>query len=345
MYRSFGGFCGATFICGSGLGTLETAANPYLAVCGPPKYSELRINFAQAFNGIGTVVAPALASYVFFKHTSDDVNALKNVQWVYLAVALFAFMLAVVFFFSHIPEVTDADMEFQVQETHVSGTEKSFAKQYRLFHAAFAQFCYTGAQVAVATWFINYAVEGRPGTTSSTASGLLAGAQGAFTIGRFSGTALMRFVKPRLVFFAYLGGVIVALCLATGVRGTAGIAMLYLTLFFESVCFPTIVALGIRGLGRHYKRGSGFIVGGVVGGACVPALQGKVADMHDNTPLSMVVPLMVSFIPSCSGDALQKTQTDGLNSSWSQPCHTPSALTLLTTTAFRRTRWVAQRWA
>jgi len=146
VYRSFGGFCGATFICGSGLGSLETAANPYLAVCGPPRYSEIRINFAQAFNGIGTVVAPALASYVFFANTGDSVTSLKNVQWVYLAVAIFAFCLAVVFFFSRIPEVTDADMEFQVQETHVGGSEKPFWKQYRLFHAAFAQFCYCGAQ-------------------------------------------------------------------------------------------------------------------------------------------------------------------------------------------------------
>lgn len=297
VYRSFGGFCGATFICGSGLGSLETAANPYLAVCGPPKYSEIRINFAQAFNGIGTVVAPALASYVFFKNTQDDVNALKNVQWVYLAVATFAFALATAFFFSHIPEVTDADMEFQVQETHIGGTEKPFFKQYRLFHAAFAQFCYCGAQVAVATWFINYSVEST-NVTASTASALLAGAQAAFTVGRFSGTGLMRFVRPRLVFLFYLGGVIVALALATGVRGRAGIAMLYITLFFESVCFPTIVALGIRGLGRHCKRGSGYIVGAVIGGACVPPLQGKVADIHNNTPLSMVVPLMVRS--SCS---------------------------------------------
>lgn len=146
VYRSFGGFCGATFLCGSGLGSLETAANPYLAVCGPPKHSEIRINFAQAFNGIGSVVAPALASYVFFKDTADNTSSLKTVQWVYLAVGVFAFLLAIVFFFSSIPEVTDADMELQVQETHITGSEKPFWKQYRLFHAAFTQFCYCGAQ-------------------------------------------------------------------------------------------------------------------------------------------------------------------------------------------------------
>ncbi|KAH2030865.1 hypothetical protein KXV45_005709 [Aspergillus fumigatus] len=232
LNRSFGGFCAATFVIGSGLGSLETAANPYLAVCGPPKYAELRINLAQAFNGIGTCVAPTLASYVFFTDTQDDVSALKSVQWVYLAIGIFVFLLAGVFYLSNIPEVTDEDMAFQVAETHVDEQEKPLWKQYKLFHAALAQFTYTGAQ-----------------------------------------------------------------------------AMLFVTMFFESVCFPTIVALGIRGLGRHYKRGSGFIVGGVCGGAVVPPLLGHVADMHNSTGFAMIVPTMfmvaawtyavaVNFVPA-----------------------------------------------
>lgn len=71
------------------------------------------------------------------------------------------------------------------------------------------------------------------------------------------------------------------------------VAMLFMVLFFESVCFPTIVALGIRGLGKHYKRGSGFIVAGVSGGAAVPPLLGYVADLHDSTGFAMIVPTIV----------------------------------------------------
>ena len=92
---------------------------------------------------------------------------------------------------SPIPEITDADMAFQAEETHTNASEKPFIKQYRLFHAAFAQFCYTGAQVAIASYFINYAHETRPGTSDATSSRLLAGAQGAFALGRFIGVALM----------------------------------------------------------------------------------------------------------------------------------------------------------
>ncbi|KAI4222025.1 MAG: hypothetical protein LQ349_007709, partial [Xanthoria aureola] len=257
---SFGGFCAAIFVIGNGLGSLETAANPYLAVCGPPRYSEIRINLAQAFNAVGTVIAPVLGSYVFFKEVGDNADAIKNVQWVYLAIACFVFLLAVVFYFSTIPEITDADMMFQV--------------------------------VAIASYFINYAVDTRDNTSSATGAIYLAVAQGCFAVGRFSGSFFMHYVKPRWVFLAYLSCVIIFNSAATTQRQNTGIAMLSLTLFFESVCFPTILALGIRGIGRHTKRGSGWIVAGVSGGAAVPPILGAAADAKvKGTGTAMVVPV------------------------------------------------------
>ncbi|KAG6014408.1 hypothetical protein E4U54_005369 [Claviceps lovelessii] len=311
---SFGGFCACIFVIGNGLGSLETAANPYIAVCGPPRYSEIRINFSQAFNGVGTVVAPILGSYVFFNFSDD--RALANVQWVYLSIAVFVLLLATVFFFSRLPEITDADMEFQAVETHVGGfAQQPFWKQWRLFHAAFAQFCYTGAQVSIASFFINYAVNTRPDTSDSLAAKLFAGAQASFAAGRFAGLALMKFTRPRWVFFAFVSSVVIFIIPAITERGNIGISMLYLVMFFESVCFPTIVALGMRGLGRHTKRGSGWIVGGVVGGACIPPATGAAADYFKNKGhefyygLSMFVPLIflvlswiyaacVNFVPA-----------------------------------------------
>ncbi|KAJ8080781.1 hypothetical protein PM082_017616 [Marasmius tenuissimus] len=293
LKRSFGGFCGATFIIGSGLGCLETAANPYMAVTGPPKYAEMRINLAQAIQAIGTVVGPVLGSYVFFTDTDDSVDALKSVQWVYLAIGIFVFSLAIVFYFSVIPEVTDADMSEQADITHGGkADEKPFWKQYRLFHAAWAQFCYTGAQVAIAGYFINYVADARPGTPDSLSAKFLAAAQGCFAVGRFTGSGLMRFVKPRMVLLIYLTGTLAFCAASIRTRGNTGLAMLMVTLFFESVCFPTIVALGIRGLGKHTKRGSGWIVAGVAGGACIPPILAKAADNHNSTPFAMLVPTM-----------------------------------------------------
>ncbi|KAF8223164.1 MFS general substrate transporter [Tricholoma matsutake] len=314
LRKSFGGFCGATFIIGSGLGSLETAANPYMAMTGPPKYAELRINLAQAVQAIGTVIGPVLGSYVFFKSTGDSVVSLRNVQWVYLAIAIFVFCLAVVFYLVVIPEVTDADMAEQAEITHETDEErvtrdKPFWQQYRLFHAAFAQFCYTGAQVAIAGYFINYVTEIRANTDSALGAKFLAAAQGCFAVGRFSGSAAMKFMRPRIVLLVYLSGVIAFNSASITQRGNTGLSMLMLTLFFESVCFPTIVALGIRGLGRHSKRGAGWIIGGVVGGACVPPILARVADKHNSTAYAMIIPVMffvmaysyplaVNFVPS-----------------------------------------------
>ncbi|WYZ36544.1 hypothetical protein EsH8_II_000050 [Colletotrichum jinshuiense] len=307
--KSFGGFCAAIFIIGNGLGSLETAANPYITVCGPPKYSEIRINISQAFNGIGTVVAPVMGSYVFFAF--DDERALENVQWVYLAITVFVWGLAIVFWLARIPEITDADMAFQASETHANVDDKPFRKQYRLFHASFAQFCYTGAQVAIAglvsefseilnmtptnhcllSFFINYVSELREETDSALGSKFLAGAQAAFAVGRFVGVGIMHYVKPRWVFLAFLSCCIIFISPSIAHGGDVGMAMLYIVLFFESICFPTIVALGMRGLGRHSKRGSGFIIAGVSGGAVVPPLLGVVAD-HTNMKTAMVIPLI-----------------------------------------------------
>lgn len=101
----------------------------------------------------------------------------------------------------------------------------------------------------------------------------------------------MRFVRPRYVFLTYMTLIIVFIAPSITQRGNTGVAMLYLTLFFESIIFPTIVALGMRGLGKHSKRGSGFIVAGVAGGACVPPLLGEAADLNNSTALAMTVPL------------------------------------------------------
>ncbi|KAJ5550647.1 Major facilitator superfamily domain general substrate transporter [Penicillium sp. DV-2018c] len=286
LHQSFGGFCGATFVIGSGLGSLETAANPYLTESTSPRPS---MPSAQSS-------APSWGSYVFFTETQDDVSALQRVQWVYLAIGIFVFCLAFVFFISNIPEVTDEDMAFQVAQTHVDEQDKPFWKQYKLFHATLAQFTYTGAQVAIAGYFINYIKDTWPGTPNSTSAKYLAGAQGAFAVGRFLGSGIMKYVRARWVFLVYLSCTVAFLAASVTQRNQNGLAMLVLTLFFESVCFPTIMALGIRGLGRHYKRGSGFIVGGVCGGAVVPPILGHVADMRNNTGFAFIVPTMFMVV-------------------------------------------------
>lgn len=204
-------------------------------------------------------------------------------------------------------------MAYQVQETHANADEKPFIQQYKLFHAAFAQFCYTGAQVAIASFFINYATSTRPNTGDSAGAQFFAGAQAAFAFGRFIGVIIMKYVRPRMVFLGFITCCIIftipAIALPeTMPKSSSPVVMLFLVLFFESICFPTIVGLGMRGLGRHTKRGSGWIVAGVSGGACVPPLTGVANDAHGNG-IGMIVPMCffiaawtyaaaVNFVPS-----------------------------------------------
>ena len=128
-----------------------------------------------------------------------------KVQWTYVGIAAFVFLLAVVFFFSPLPEVTDADMALQAeQSSDLTGyEEKPLRKQYKLFFGVAAQFCYVGAQVGVASQFINYTVESA-GVSHSVASDRYAIGQALFAIGRFAAAGLFMFIKPRWVLLVFM---------------------------------------------------------------------------------------------------------------------------------------------
>ncbi|KPI37488.1 L-fucose-proton symporter [Cyphellophora attinorum] len=295
-FKSFPGFCGSLFIVGSGLSTLETAANPYIATCGPPRLSEFRLELSQSFQAIGSVVAPLLAARVFFKETNT--NDLSHVQWTYVGIAA-----------SH-----GRDMALQAEQcADLTGyQEKPFRKQYKLFFGVAAQFCYVGAQVAVASQFIRYSEESA-GLTEAQASDRYAIGQSLFAIGRFAAAGLFMFVKPRLVLLVFMTMIMVFQACAMGIYGEGGIAVLSLVLFFESCIFPTIFTLSIRGLGRHTKRGSSFIVASVCGGALFPSLTGLAAD-SSTYHKAMGVPLagfFVSFIFPIYLNTLCAKELDG----------------------------------
>lgn len=167
-------------------------------------------------------------------------------------------------------------------------------KQWKLFFGVAAQFCYVGAQVGVAAQFIKYSVESA-GITDAAGSDRYAIGQGLFAIGRFAAAGLMMVVKPRWVLMIFMTGVMIFIAASMGVKGEGGVAMLSLVLFFESCVFPTIFTLSIRGLGRHTKRGSSWIVASVSGGALFPSLTGLVADSK-GYHIAMCVPLIGFFI-------------------------------------------------
>ncbi|KAL8289307.1 hypothetical protein RB601_005282 [Gaeumannomyces tritici] len=290
LRQSYGGYCGSMFVVGAGLATLETAADPFLSICGPPRYSEVRLNLAQAIQGVGSFVAPLLASRVFFANTIDTNEGLKNVQWVYLGVAGFVALLIVLFFLAPMPEITDADMN--AQEGEMGRADPGpFRKQYNLFLAIWSQFCYVGAQVAVANYFIQFCVEA--GRDKAQGSDLLALGQGLYALNRFLAGLLMTIpaVRPRYILALYLGLCFVFVTAAINTAGTVSIAMLILVLCFESACFATIFTLGLRGLGRHTKIGGSLLVAAISGGMVFPPMTGALMDAR-GAHIAMVIPMM-----------------------------------------------------
>jgi len=168
--------------------------------------------------------------------------------------------------------------------------DKPLRHQYTLFWGVAAQFCYVGSQVAIAGYFIHYCVEVKPSLSSADGANLLAVAQALFAIGRFVAAFMMKYIRPRIILFVYMTGIIIFIVAAIPTSGNAAIAMLSMVLFFESCIFPTIFTLSLRGLGRHTKRGASFLVASVSGGAVFPPILGAVVDAR-STRVAMSVPL------------------------------------------------------
>lgn len=284
----FGGFCACTLVIACGLATLETAANSYAVVIGKPESASARLQFCQSWNGVASFIGPLIASKYFFSGANQ--NSLTNVQYVYLAVSCAGAAVAVLFFFARLPEIPEAVIE---EEAHGQTTQGSFWKQYNMWFAFGAQLCYVGAQVTIATFFINYAHE-NGGISTSKASTMLSYALITFTVGRFFATALAMLFSSGFIMVVYTCCAIALTAYVSAGHGAASVGVLITIFFFEAPMYPTIFAMGTRNLGRHTRRGAGVLVMGVSGGAIFPPIQGAIADAK-STRISYLVP-MVGFI-------------------------------------------------
>jgi FHS family L-fucose permease-like MFS transporter len=156
-----------------------------------------------------------------------------------------------------------------------------------------AQFCYVGAQVAYAGYFINYIDLGAAWHNTRSRLKSPSCSSRLLRIGRFMASGFLKFIKPRFVLMTFISGVVLFVSLAIGLQNNAGIASICLVLFFESCVFPLIFTLSLRGLGRHSKRGASFTVAAVSGGALFPPVLGSVADaLGGNTQHAFFIPLI-----------------------------------------------------
>jgi len=305
--RTYELFLFALFIIGCGLTILETSANPYAAILGPPESSSTRLNLAASFNGLAAMLGPILGGVFILSgvnHTPEQMTAMSDatreayllqeassVKLPYIILGSILVLVAVLFYFMHLPS-----MKSKSSENDVKPGFFSVLKYSHLSWAVVAQFFYVGAQVCVTSFFVRIAQK-EAGLDEKTAAYYLGIYGFLFMVGRFSGTFFLKFIKDYILLSIYCV-INVFLCLVA-IYGS-GIYIIYALGgigFFMSIMFPTIFSLGIVGLKSNTETGSSWLVMSIVGGAILPYGMGTLIDMkHDDIQSGYIIPLFCFII-------------------------------------------------
>jgi FHS family L-fucose permease-like MFS transporter len=286
--NSFTFFVGSMFVLASGLCVLETAADTYVNVLGPPEHASQRLNLAQSFNALGVFFGPLIGGLVFFAEPAADkpvADGQGAVQVTYLVIAVAVVIFAAVVAAAKLPEIAD-----HAETEAGNGADAGGLWSNRHFVLGVAtQALYIGAQVGIGAFFINLVTETWPGLTSRDGAFMLSIAAAGYLIGRFFTTALLLRFKPRTILTVY-GLINLALCLvvALGIARVSAVALIAV-FFFMSTMFATIFTLGVADLGPATKRGASMMVMAISGGLLLPYPMGLVAQAH-GTPAAFLLP-------------------------------------------------------
>jgi FHS family L-fucose permease-like MFS transporter len=285
-------FVAAQFVIGCGLSFLETGANSFIAQLGPTASSERRLNFSQAFNPLGSITAGLVGTVFIFsgvefsgaetaaKRAAGTMQAYLHSETMrvvptYLVLGTLALLWALMVLITKFPDTTKED---------VSREDAGPAKNVPLFQrhfvlAVIAQFLYVGAQVGTWSYFILY-VRSATGIGDKAAGYMLTGTLAAFAVGRFSSAWLMKHFHARAMLGVYsLVNVVLGL-VAVARPGWVGAMCLLTTSLFMSIMFPTIFALGLKGMGEKTKTAGSLLVMAILGGAALTKVMGMMADSY-----------------------------------------------------------------
>lgn len=286
-------FLFALFILASGITVLQVSANPYVTVLGPEQTASARLTLTQAFNSLGTTVAPFFGALLILGGSQGA----QSVQLPYLLLAGMLLMLAVLFAKLRLPSVASAETTVadQVKEGANASTETSAfkARQYpHLLLGVAAIFAYVGAEVGIGSFLISFiTLPAISELTVQQASHYIAFYFGGAMIGRFIGAWLMFRVRAHWVLAGNALLAVLAIAFAATGSGASAMYALLAVGLCNSVMFPTIFSLALRGLGSHRARGAGWLCMAIVGGAVMPLLQGVAADAF-GVQLALLLPLV-----------------------------------------------------
>jgi fucose permease len=265
VLASYGGFVFCNILVGMGLSVLEVAANPFIALAGPGELSEARLNFSQGIQAVASIVSPILAQKVFFRRVDGRIS-LFDIQWCYLAVALFVLFLALVFFYVPLSEASDDELEtLAVERLDFAGLNlgsRAFssnisARWFLICGGCAVMMLYCGAQESI-SYFWNQYITTIASSGSCSPFWDITIAHSLFAASRFIAAGLCYMgMPPRLILNVCLGSTFLTTLLAVVLPdGNGAYACIQLALFFEGPVFPTLFAMALRGQGRRTKQAS-----------------------------------------------------------------------------------------
>ena len=320
-YRVFGIFMLGYFTLAAGITILQVAANPYVTILGPERTASSRLNLSQAFNSLGTAIAPALGALFILQDkvkTTAEIEALDAaaqksylvaeaaaVQTPFLGIAAFIGVIALVFFFVKLPKVGDKE---------ASNDYRKVLKNRNLILGSIALFCYVGAEVSLGSYMVNYflsldlaATVRETSFMRTTAEWILStgvssssdmAVVGVFVtfywtgamIGRFIGSYLTSIFNPAKILSIFALGAIGMILISNFSVGLAAMWTIIGVGLFNSIMFPTIFSLALDGLGDDKAQGSGVLCTMIVGGAIIPPAYGYLTDSFNfNIALILVM--------------------------------------------------------
>lgn len=298
---SFPYFVGSMFVLAAGLCFLETAADTYVNVLGPPEHASRRLNLAQSFNALGVFFGPLIGGALFFQEGGDPAQAQTAVQHTYLAIAIAVLVFAGVVARARIPELgADHGLDhFHAAPEGASPAQPTLKRRHFTF-GVITQALYIGAQVGIGAFFINLVTETWPGLSSRDGAFMLSIATAAYLVGRFATTALLLKFRPRAILTAYgLVNLLLCLVVAAGVAKVSAVALIAV-FFFMSTMFATIFTLGVADLGGATKRGASLMVMAIGGGVLLPYPMGRIAETW-GTPAAFLLPAVCFAVVAAYG--------------------------------------------
>lgn len=268
---SYSLFLFAFFILASGITILQVAANPFVAILGKPETASSRLNLTQAFNSLGTTIAPIFGSMMILdQNFSDQASEAAAVRLPYILIAATLFLIALVFVVVKLPVI----------KSESSSTGTSSIWRYRhLVLGAIGIFVYVGSEVSIGSFLVNFFhLDNIGGLSEAQAGRYVSFYWGGAMIGRFVGAVIQNYIKPTKVLAAsalFAGFLVLMTMMLSGQFAMWTIICVGL---FNSIMFPTIFTLAIDGLGENTSKGSGVLCMAIVGGAIMPLIMGAASD-------------------------------------------------------------------